>query len=255
MEGPPSCPWAKVAVSQDNSVVTWHPLLDHCCDVGVCLATILNSLPVLRQRFAATGGLSDLDQIQRQRLALLAALHDIGKCNRGFQNRWRPHLSALAGHTSEALALLTDSSLWPHAKHLFQFQHLQRWVEHPVHICQLLAASFSHHGKPVSPANGVAKFWQQEGENAPLRAAEQIVSQCSEWFSAAFENTVEILPGNPEFQHMFCGLVTLADWIASDTRFFPFARSATEPRIDFAVQAAAEALKKLGMDTKGATTF
>jgi len=119
----------------------------------------------------------------------------------------------------------------------------------------LLAASFSHHGKPVSPANGVAKFWQQEGENAPLRAAEQIVSQCSEWFSAAFENTVEILPGNPEFQHMFCGLVTLADWIASDTRFFPFARSATEPRIDFAVQAAAEALKKLGMDTKGATTF
>ncbi len=40
------------------------------------------------------------------------------------------------------------------------------------------------------------------------------------WFPAAFAESDDPLPSGPGFQHFFCGLVSLADWIGSDSRIF-----------------------------------
>jgi len=236
----PRFPWAKVEINPDG--VSWHPLSDHCCDVGVCLATILTKLPVLRKRLAATGNLSDLTPAQIQRLSILAALHDIGKANRGFQARWN-HDSSKAGHTSEALELILPKR----EKQTFPLQQISGWVPDKNIILQLLAASFSHHGVPVRQQD-CWHSWQSDSTYQPLTVVSQIVQQILSWFPEALEPTGDPLPSHPEFQHFFCGLVTLADWIASDTRFFPFSQEGEENRLEIARVASLKALASLGMD-------
>lgn len=243
----PKFPWAKLEIYPDG--VSWHPLSDHCCDVGACLATMLIKLPVLRQRLAATGNLSDLTPAQIQRLSILAALHDIGKANRGFQARWNQD-SQKAGHTSEALQLILPGRL----NSSLNLHLLSEWVENRIAILQLLAASFSHHGVPVVPRDS-QHFWQDDSTYQPLTVVNQIVQQIFSWFPEAFESKDALLPSHPEFQHFFCGLVTLADWIASDTRFFPFSQEGEENRVEIATAASLKALASLGMDISLAKKF
>ena len=63
-----------------------HLLEHHMADVGACFEALL-AQPTIRQRLAQSGGLTCLDDVTVARLAVLAALHDIGKVNVGFQTR------------------------------------------------------------------------------------------------------------------------------------------------------------------------
>ena len=48
--------------------------------------------PTIRHRVASAGGLDDLPESTIARLAVFAALHDIGKANVGFQCRIWPRV-------------------------------------------------------------------------------------------------------------------------------------------------------------------
>ncbi|MCV4607986.1 HD domain-containing protein, partial [Escherichia coli] len=48
-------------------------------------------------------------------------------------------------------------------------------------------------------------------------------------------------------QHRFAGLVMLADWIGSDTHYFPYRASPYEDRAALARDAAARALRAIGL--------
>ena len=63
-----------------------HLLEHHMADVGACFEALL-AQPTIRQRLAQSGGLTYLDDVTVARLAVLAALHDIGKVNVRFQTR------------------------------------------------------------------------------------------------------------------------------------------------------------------------
>ena len=73
--------WAK-SDRQDRRRI--HLLEHHLADVGACFEALL-SQPTIRKRLARTAGLDDLDRVTVARLAVFAALHDIGKVNVGFQ--------------------------------------------------------------------------------------------------------------------------------------------------------------------------
>ena len=75
--------WGK-ADRQDRSRV--HLLEHHLADVGACFEVLLEQ-PLIRRRLAHTAGRQDLDAATRARLCVLAALHDIGKVNTGFQTQ------------------------------------------------------------------------------------------------------------------------------------------------------------------------
>lgn len=80
----------------------------------------------------------------------------------------------------------------------------------------------------------------------------RLAERSRSWFPEAFAPDGEPLPVEASFQHAFSGLVTLADWIASDTRFFPYSDDAETDRIAFAREAARKALDGFGIDAAAA---
>ena len=106
MQGRPSAGdlWGKFR-DESRGGPAWHPLIDHCTDVACVLEALLHQ-PTIRRRLARSGGLDDLDEIQIARLCFLAFIHDLGKCNWGFQRKILPGVTERAGHVSEVGALL-----------------------------------------------------------------------------------------------------------------------------------------------------
>lgn len=76
-------PWGK---SDRQNPQRIHLLEHHMADVGACFEALLDQ-PTIRQRFARTAGRDAIDATTAARLSLLAAMHDIGKVNVGFQTK------------------------------------------------------------------------------------------------------------------------------------------------------------------------
>lgn len=238
-----SSPWGKCSPSG-----TRHPLVDHCLDVAVVFRALLETGAMARCW-------SWLDAHQKERLTVIAFLHDLGKCNRGFQAKADPSARETAGHVLEAVALLADLvELWPPAWRTL-IEAVYGWFAAPEQAGEMLLASLSHHGKPVSmndyAASGTErlarKWWRAADGYDPLAALEALASAARQAFPAAFEHDVPAIDATPALQQRFAGLVMLADWIASDTQFFPYRASPDEDRFVLAQSAACRALQAIGL--------
>lgn len=97
-------------------------------------------------------------------------------------------------------------------------RHLGGWPG----MRERFAVLMAHHGRPVAEpdsANASAAFpvlpfydWRQE---------EAVLGRCLlDWFPAITRAAVP--SPDPQLVHFFCGLLTLADWVASDRRAFNF---------------------------------
>lgn len=69
-----------------------------------------------------------------------------------------------------------------------------------------------------------------------------------EWFSLAFTAGGAPLPDRPDFQHLFCGLVSLADWLGSTQSLFPFVAEYDPDYMECARRQAAHAVTGIGLD-------
>lgn len=224
-----------------------HPLIDHCLDVAVTFRALLDLDNLIR--FKA------LTPEQRDRLAVIAFLHDLGKCNWGFQAKADPQARDTAGHVLEALTLLSElEQQWP-----------ATWRELLADLCgwfggdgeaamAMLLAAISHHGRPVSgndyQASGAARavrYWKPAHGYDPMGALVALAQAVRQAFPAAFQPDGAPLVATPALQHRFAGLVMLADWIGSDTQFFPYRASPDEDRAALAREAAARALRAIGL--------
>ncbi len=214
-------------------------------DVGACFEALL-AQPTIRQRLAQAGKLNDIDPVIAARLAVLAALHDIGKVNVGFQTRiWqeadfstdirRPHS---AGHIADLIPVLnyddTETAGWFFNALGWWWDATESWDNCGGEtVCGLFVAALSHHGRPLKmeePRSKNPRIWQPFGALHPRRGVERIGRLVRDWFPAAWTSSGPPLPSAPTFQHMFLGLCMLADWIGSDETHFPFC---DEPRNDY----------------------
>ena len=212
--------WGKT--DRENGGV--HPLAHHSMDVAAVFRRMAQ-LPVIRNRLETTAK-RPLTAVDCERLSALAFLHDIGKLHPGFQAKGWP------------------AGLWsgPQAGHLqagWQFLQLTRWRKHPFHktmqriagwgdeaVGPLLAAILAHHGRPVEQAGDpTLQEWDTPSLEHYDWRAETCVMDCAlrRWFADAFAPDAQPLPDEPRFHHLVAGLVALADWLGSDTRFFAFA--------------------------------
>ena len=93
-------------------------------------------------------------------------------------------------------------------------------------VADLLIAAICHHGRPQNETLAAAKWherwWTARAGLNPRSGSEDLLTRCRSWFPGAFAPEGPRLPTAPGFGHAFAGLVMLADWIASDTTFFPF---------------------------------
>jgi CRISPR-associated endonuclease/helicase Cas3 len=236
-------PWGKL--SPEGS---FHPLADHCIDVAVTFKALLE-----RSSLAAR------HPVQQDRLAVLAFLHDLGKCNRGFQAKADSAARDTAGHVMEALALLLDLHECRSPSWTGLLEDLCGWFASEEQAVQMLVASISHHGRPVSldgdfarwkaePANrNQRRHWAPDAAYDPVAALDELARTARQTFPAAFRADAAPIDACPALQHRFAGLVMLADWIGSDTQFFRFRQGSDEDRLDFARKAAHRALQAIGL--------
>lgn len=253
----PSDLWGKFRPPERGGPA-WHPLIDHSTDVA-CVLEALLAQPTIRHRLARAGGLADLDRVQVARLCFLAFLHDLGKCNWGFQRKIVTDVPRYewAGHVGEVAALFLDETLSSRFCALLPLDLMASWVEEKA-LLHLLAAAISHHKRPLQLTSGEhgsiawnqahARLWQRQHGIDPWRGLGTLVEHARLIFMPAF-GAAPPLPESPAFQHAFVGLLMLADWLGSDERFFPFSESldADSDRAGFARQAAARSVEAVGL--------
>ena len=234
--------WAK---SDQENPQHIHLLEHHMADVGACFEALLDQ-PTIRQRLAQAGGLNDIDPVITARLAVLTALHDIGKVNIGFQTRiWQEsdfpadtRHPRPAGHIVDLTPVLSGedevTAQWFFDAVGWWWDATESWDNCGGEtVCALLVAALSHHGRPLNMQNSRSKnpaIWRSFGALHPRHGVGRIGRLMHAWFPEAFTAGGPPLPSAPAFQHMFLGLCMLADWIGSDETHFPFC---DEPRDDY----------------------
>ena len=240
-----------------------HRLEHHLADVGAVMKTLLQ-LPAIRRATAQAGNLPQLESSDTDRLCIFAALHDMGKSNLAFQAKSKPRgqRGDTASHTRDMMQLLNGRD----SENQQNLMTAVDWLEEAMNtwdtndggtVCGLIVAALSHHGKPENLENGNAarpEHWHDpagEYEVTPFEKIRDIARSVREWFPEAFDKTSRRLPQNPEFQHHFLGLLILADWIGSDTRWFRFKPEAdTEYYRNTALPQAGRAVAAIGLDTR-----
>lgn len=245
MHGTPTGFWAKLRQDPESkAVIEWHPLADHCADVAAVSEALL-SLPIWRRRLASLAG-HPLTSSTCARLCVLAALHDIGKLNLGFQAKGRPELGATAGHVKPALG-----ELFRRPGVFSCLDELAPWGEATT---DLLVSALCHHGQPYNadhtdgPDWWQATWWMARSNLNPRVGADGLFARCRAWFPLAFQKGGSSLPDAARFSHAFAGLVMLADWVGSDTRFFQFSECDDGDRMTLARCKAQEAVAALALD-------
>jgi CRISPR-associated endonuclease/helicase Cas3 len=240
--------WGKFR-DENRGGPAWHPLIDHCMDVACVLEALLHQ-PTIRRRLARAGGLDDLDEVQVARLCFLAFLHDLGKCNWGFQRKILPEVTERAGHVSEVGALLLDERLSRAFEAVLPVADMADWMEDEG-LLPLFVAVISHHRRQLRVTDGnmaipcdssFRRLWEPAHGHRPLNDVRSVIAAARSTFARSFETGGTRIPSNAAFQHAFCGLLMLADWIGSDERGFPFQEPDEPPREACARVWAADAL-------------
>jgi CRISPR-associated endonuclease/helicase Cas3 len=166
---------------------------DHCLNVGCVAETLLKVLSVeLQRKLPQTG------------VATLAALHDVGKVSPGFQVKSETWLML---HTLREQALKEGWQSYEadHAKvGQFTVQNLLRNSR----LHQWAAVVGAHHGRIKGERVLVHEPWEEER----LRLVAELMHELGP------------LPDEPPQDGIIwfvAGLITIADWIGSDERYFP----------------------------------
>ena len=121
-------------------------------------------------------------------------------------------------------------------------------------LCALFVAALSHHGQPLQLQGNLPdnpRLWRRVGGLDPVQGVQRIGELVRQWFPAAFKTGTPPLPAAPDFQHMFLGLCTLADWIGSNQEWFPFCDQPDSRYMDRARSIAEDSMRKVGLDLSG----
>lgn len=238
--------WAKLNQNDEGIIQDWYPLLYHSADVAATMEALLTRT-ILRKRLASIAKLPELTEVMVARLCVLAALHDAGKANHGFQNRAFVSRQPRGGHVAPIIESLEAENPHQVLEPLGVIQMLP-WFSSELVLKYYLLTTWSHHGYPVLPKHQYnAHLWRPNQYRDPLEELAQLGEAIQEWFPRAFTEDNTKLPDESAFLHSYNGLLTLADWLGSDQRFFSFQRN-DNSIIQLSRQRASTAVESLGLD-------
>ncbi len=252
MLGSPTDFWGKLE-SRSGEVFSWHPLTHHCADVAACCEGLL-AHTIIGRRLARLIGREQLDETIRARLCVLAALHDFGKFNSGFQDKALSQPAFVRGHVKEALGIIATQGRGVGAEFFraLPVAEIVDWGETPAAAGELLVAVICHHGKPYRLVQDAdPAWWSPRYGRSPFDGIRELYEKAVNWYPACRDDGAK-LPASPPFQHAFAGVVMLADWLGSSTQFFPFSEHLDVDPITRSRSLASTAFERMGLTPDGA---
>ncbi|MCO6440761.1 MAG: CRISPR-associated helicase Cas3' [Nitrococcus mobilis] len=243
--------WGKLRKDINGNIEDWLALVDHCTDVASVFQALCRQDAIARA-LARAAGRQHLSPTHIDRLAVLAFLHDIGKCNHGFQAKALANPPRTAGHVRELSALICDDTLQPRFLDAISYPTLATWFDDEEGALRMLLASASHHGKPIelvdTEVHRQKPLWLAASGIDPIADIAKLLATARAAFPDAFTAGASPLTATPALQHRFAGLVMLADWLGSHAEgFFPF-RHGHGSRVEFAREAAERSLRAIGLN-------
>lgn len=220
----------------------WHPLVAHSADVAAVLERLLRDTQ-LGPRMARLLNQNTLTSEQRQRLCVLAALHDAGKANPWFQNRASGQ-GRTCDHVTPMVHMLSSREHWTALSSAVGLEKLYPWFGDEWETKDWMQVTWSHHGRPVQAESPDKNLWPGES----LKRLSGVLGWARQWYPDAFEEEAPTFDA-PTLQHLFNGALTLADWIGSDPDLFGLDPERTDPSeaIDKAHTLASKAVRELGL--------
>lgn len=230
--------WAKK--SDKGGVFRWLPLKQHLVDVCEVMCLLWEHWLSDQQRRQIINSLSQPDEEHAKKLVgFLGAVHDIGKATPAFQSR--PSFSNsrdLDGELLEKLeragftgittffGRLMDPIATPHG---FAGQVLLRSYGVSVDVSSIVGG---HHGKPPDSEESITSqlssygnnFFQEQDQRSPIhRQWKGTQRAIFEWAltSNGFGSVTDLPRISQPGQVLLNGLLIMADWIASNERYFP----------------------------------
>lgn len=248
--------WGKAAARADREP-DYHLLVFHCLDVAAVGAALLKRQPRLCSLFA---GLLEIEEGHAAAwLTYLLSLHDLGKFAEAFQGQ-KPELFERlnrrpttrtygVGHDSLGNGLWTVALMADVAK-----QDLGLSKDWKYFFAPLIRAVTGHHGQPPQPVSHIGDHFSDADINAarafasgiqalllPAAAIEALAAQEAD---ETLEHRAQVI------SWWLAGLTVLADWLGSNTAYFPFRDDASiglDDYWDYAVKQAEVALHQTGV--------
>ncbi|AWV91331.1 CRISPR-associated helicase/endonuclease Cas3 [Bradymonas sediminis] len=219
----------------------------HSADVAAMLEALLEHT-ILGRRLGHLLGQEHLSPAQTARLCVLAALHDVGKVNHGFQARALDKKAPPIGHVAPLINFLrTDDAIQGELVEALGVREIAGWFGGEQEVIAFLLATWGHHGRPVEPQPGFrAHLWRKKDAQSPVQGIEDLRRATEAWFPQAFDDAPAFRMSS-EFLHAYNGVLTLADWMGSDEQVFCW-RDDESNRIEFAREQARQALQKMGLN-------
>lgn len=212
----------------------WLPAWRHMMDCGLVMQQLFRQWIPDNVRHVIQGGLSEEEA--EQTAVLTALLHDIGKLTPVFVSKLLPVLPELRarllarGLAVQEHASMIDPAKSPHALAGAAWLRMQT-RECPHSLAAVIAA---HHGKPASDAQAqlldgshypyAHHLYGKQGANSPQGILWDEARKSWLDYSLAccgFSSLEDVPEISRRGQMVLTGLLIVADWIASNTEYFP----------------------------------
>lgn len=205
----------------------WHPLAYHSLDVAAVGVAYLEKSSLLK---SCCGLLNCSEQDFLSWSTFLLALHDIGKFSEAFQSQ-RPDLifdlQKREPNPTKIYSERHDSlGFWLWDEYLVNEVLLKIGIDDSRNtqrnLKYWLLAVTGHHGMPPKPSGNADSFFLREDK----QTAADFVQAMAELL---LTNEARQIPFNPNFKiasemmsWWFAGTTVLADWLGSNTQYFPY---------------------------------
>lgn len=222
--------WGKTRTS-DLGKLERHPLAFHMLDVAACAERLLAAWP---ERFDQIASRFDMNRAELGATAIrLIALHDIGKCARGFQAKvldlWPSALGPRPKENSVASVRHDAAGLWLFTNGKSALRTVARDLLPGLDAgarLKLLQAVCGHHGEPANVGDIGERDTQigKAAENAALVLAQAMLSVLP---ASAPPNIPETAIAPLSFA--LAGVTILSDWLGSNTLWFDYREPSPQP--------------------------
>ncbi len=228
----PHAYWGKARPEASAGGSPCHLLLFHCLDVAAAGVAILRRYPAFARWFTQRLGLAH-DTLEPW-IAFWLALHDLGKFSEAFQSQCPDVFHALRQrppdpakpytlrHDSLGMLVWTQvlrervlREAWFGAASLDLCDGLDHWAR----------ACTGHHGQPPTEGGYWGQHFDRHTDGAAIAA---FVDEARALFlddvaqSIAALDPVAFHDASQQLSWWIAGLAVLADWLGSNTRFFPY---------------------------------